>query len=110
MVFLLALAVISELVWLRGHLQINYLTLMTTQVKQMDEQFVAFMLEVDMRYKQMAKSDQVKIEKWVTFKFFHLESFVVKSTLQQSMHNFELEEEQESLRDAVTGPNPHRKT
>jgi len=41
---------------------------MTTQMKQIDEQFATFMLEVDMRYKQMAKSDQVKIEKWVTFK------------------------------------------
>lgn len=50
---------------------------MTTQVKEVDEQFVAYMLEVDMRYKQMAKSDQIKIEKWVTFLKLRFDIIVV---------------------------------
>lgn len=43
------------------------------------------MLEVDMRYKQMAKSDQVKIEKWVTFTL--LSNMCVQSKLLCSNHS-----------------------
>lgn len=82
---------------------------MTTQIKQIDEQFVTFMLEVDMRYKQMAKSDQVKIEKWVTFKDVSY-TFVVQSTMQQPEHNLGVEKEQESLCDVASRPNYNRET
>ena len=38
----------------------------TTIGKQLDEQFIVYMLEIDARYKGMAKSDRVKIELWVS--------------------------------------------
>jgi hypothetical protein len=38
----------------------------TTVGKQLDELFIMHMLEIDDRYKCMAKSDRLKIEQWVS--------------------------------------------
>lgn len=38
---------------------------MSATVKQMDEAFIAYMLEIDTRYKVMSRGDQAKVEKWV---------------------------------------------
>lgn len=35
------------------------------EARQLDEQFVLYMLEVDARYKKMARSDRVRVEQWV---------------------------------------------
>jgi len=39
---------------------------MAAVAREVDEAFISYMLEIDSRYKSMSKSDQSKIEKWVS--------------------------------------------
>ena len=48
--------------------------------KKLDEEFVMFMLEIEGRYKHMAKQDRIRIENWVR-NYFLFNFNIVKNSL-----------------------------